>query len=66
MVITENDPFLRQLPKRRRVFLAHEIRPHPVPNDNNHVSLCPRFLIGEAARRTRQSDCDRKRNRESA
>jgi hypothetical protein len=49
MMIPENDPFPRQLPKRRRVLLAHKIGPHSIPNDNHHVSICLHLLMGEAA-----------------
>ena len=38
-MVTENDSFVRQLPQRWRIFLAEEIRAHPIPNNNHDMSL---------------------------
>src|SRR5215467_3802018 len=39
MVIAKSHSLTRQLPERRSVFSAHEIRPHSIPNNNHHMSL---------------------------
>ena len=41
MMITKSDSFARQFPKRWGIFFCYEIRTHPVPNYNHHMS--PRF-----------------------
>ncbi len=39
MMIAKNDSFVRQLPQRWRIFLADEIRAHPIPNNYHDMSL---------------------------
>jgi hypothetical protein len=38
MVIAKSDSLTRELPKRRGILFANEIRPHPVPDDHNDVA----------------------------
>jgi hypothetical protein len=50
VVIAKNDPLMRQLPKRGRVFLAHEIGSHSVPHNYKNVSRSRRrFARGYSA-----------------
>ena len=53
MVIAKSDSLARKLPKRRRILLAHEIRSHPVPDNNHDV---PRFVRFLCPRRRRAKD----------
>jgi len=42
MMMPEDDPLLRQFPQVGSMTLGHKIRPHPVPNDNDHVAVVVR------------------------
>ena len=44
VMIAEEDPLLGKPPKRRRVFFAHEIRTHPIPDDQNRLPASVRSL----------------------
>ena len=42
VMIPKNHSLFRQLPQRRRVLFADEIRAHPVPHHDDNVALLAR------------------------
>ena len=38
MVISKRHSLMRKLPQCRRILFAHEIRPHPVPDDDHDMA----------------------------
>ena len=38
-MIAKNNPLTRELPKRGSVLLAHKIRTHSIPRDDDHMAL---------------------------
>ena len=65
VMIAKNDALVRQLPQRRRIFLANEIRPHAIPNNNHDMSLGFRRLGRNCSLRAEYANDPRQRRQRS-